>query len=324
MHYYRESWLQRAGWLALGAVVLLSGTSAFAQQLREQVRQAVEERISDARGENSLYWIGVACEPLPEALRTQLGLSEQQGVLIDDVVADSPAAQAGLKQFDVILSVDDQSITQPQELARAVSQAQDKEVSIRYLRAGKEATIAVKPAPRPRNPRGADAWSVPEQDQESLRSWLEHMRGPGMSSHPLAMRFFHPGMVLPPGASAEAALPDDMSVTISKQGKAPAKIHVEQADKSWDVTEDKLQELPDEVRPHVERMLGRATFAATIAAPDADALKQWAETAPRRAPLPRRPDFESQLDERLNRIDEQLRQLQQSIEKLHASDEGQE
>ena len=49
----------------------------------------------------------------------------------------------------------------------------------------------------------------------------------------------------------------DMTVTISKQGKEPAKITVKQGDKSWEVTEDDLDQLPEEVRPHVEPMLGR-------------------------------------------------------------------
>lgn len=325
MRYDRDSWLQRAGSLAIGAAVLLSGASAFAQQLREQVRQAVEERIAEGQAQAKLYWIGVACEPLSPAMRAQLGVAGEQGVLVQDVVADSPAAQAGLKQYDVILTVDDQPIAEPQALARAVAQAQDKELTIRYLRAAKEATVTVKPAPRPAEPM-AEEWLVPQVDQEPFKNWLDRFRGPGMGPHPFAMRFFHPGMVLPPGASAEAALPDDMSVTISKHGKAPANIHVERGDKSWDVTEDKLQELPEEIRTPVERMLGRATFAA-VAVPEGESLKQGAESPSQREPNPRRPettlkpdsDRESRLNERMDRIDDQLRRLQEAIDQLRSA-----
>ncbi len=48
-----------------------------------------------------------------------------------------------------------------------------------------------------------------------------------------------------------------MSVTIIKHGKDPAKIKVEQGDKTWEVTEATLDELPDDIRPHVEPMVGR-------------------------------------------------------------------
>ena len=315
MHCRRESWWQRAGWFAVGAAVLLSGTSAFAQQLRDQVRQAVEDRISAVQGQASAYWIGIACEEVPRALRTQLGLADQQGVLVVDVIADAPAAKAGLKKYDIVLAIDDHAIATPEQLAQAVSKAKDKEIVVRYLRDAKEATATVTPAERPRRSSLEEQLIVPEGDQESFRSWLERFRGPGMEPHPFAMRFFHPGMILPPGASVEVDLPDDMSVTISKRAKEPAKIHVEQGDKSWDVTEDKLQQLPDDVRVHVERMLGRATFDAAVAAPEGDAAK----TRPGRpqSMRPARPsDLDSRTAEQLDHINDQLRQLQKAVEEL--------
>ena len=55
-------------------------------------------------------------------------------------------------------------------------------------------------------------------------------------------------------------LPDDMTVTVTKHGKDPAKITVAQADKTWEVTEDKLDDLPEEIRPHAEAILGRFTI----------------------------------------------------------------
>lgn len=323
MRYDRESWLQRASSLAVGAAVLLSGTSALAQQLRAQVRQAVEDRVADVQEQTKAYWIGVACESLSPAMRAQLGLATEQGVLVQDVVADSPAARAGLKRYDVILAVDDEPIGEPEVLAQAVAKAQDKELAIRYLRAAKETTVTVKPAPRPRQP-SAEEWILPQVDQESLKSWLDRLRGPGgMPPHPLGMRFFHPGMLLPPGASAEADLPDDMSVTISKRGKTPAKIHVERGDKSWEITEDKLQELPDDVRVHVERMLGRATFGVAIAGPDEESLKRDAEPTPRGPETLHKSesDLERQLNERMDRIDDQLRKLREAVEKLHSGTE---
>ena len=51
--------------------------------------------------------------------------------------------------------------------------------------------------------------------------------------------------------------PKDLKVTINKEGTKPAEIHVERDGKSWDVTEEKLNELPEDIRGHVEQMLGR-------------------------------------------------------------------
>ncbi len=181
--------------------------------------------------------------------------------------------------------------------------------------------MTVKPAPRPRQP-SAEEWIMPQVDQESLKSWLDRLRGPGgMGPPPLGMRFFHPGMLLPPGASAEAALPDDLSVTISKRGKTPATIHVERGDMSWDVTEDKLEQLPDDIRVHVERMLGRASFAVAIEGPNEGALKRGSAPTPPRHETLRNPesDLERQLNDRMDRIDDQLRKLREAVEKLHPS-----
>ena len=50
--------------------------------------------------------------------------------------------------------------------------------------------------------------------------------------------------------------PKDLSIQINKEGDKPAKIHVKQGDREWNVTEDKLGELPDDVRPHVHHFFG--------------------------------------------------------------------
>jgi hypothetical protein len=135
------------------------------------------------------------------------------------------------------------------------------------------------------------------------------------------MRFFHPGMVLPPGPPADVSLPDDMSVTISKHGKEPAKISVRQGDRSWEVAEDKLHELPDEVRLPVERMLGGPRFDINVLEEGPPSGKRPRE--PWQGPRGnRRPDAagfadsEDRLDRQMSEIREQLRQLQKAVENL--------
>lgn len=58
-------------------------------------------------------------------------------------------------------------------------------------------------------------------------------------------------------AGAPQALPDDMKVTIDKQGKQPATIIVEQGAKMWKTTENELEMLPAEARAYASRVLGR-------------------------------------------------------------------
>jgi hypothetical protein len=52
-----------------------------------------------------------------------------------------------------------------------------------------------------------------------------------------------------------------MTIIVHKQGEHPTKITVTRGEDSWEVTEQELDKLPDDVRPHVERMLGRLPMA---------------------------------------------------------------
>jgi hypothetical protein len=52
-----------------------------------------------------------------------------------------------------------------------------------------------------------------------------------------------------------AALPDNLTITITRHGQEPAKIKVQRGDESWETTADKLDALPEDIRPHVARFL---------------------------------------------------------------------
>lgn len=62
-------------------------------------------------------YLGISARPAPQEIRAQFKLAEGTALLIDEVVADSPAAKAGLKKFDVLTKVDDQLIINPEQLA---------------------------------------------------------------------------------------------------------------------------------------------------------------------------------------------------------------
>jgi hypothetical protein len=67
-------------------------------------------------------YLGVMLGPVPGSVRAQLGslLPPGQGIMIRDVVADSPAAKAGLATYDIIVGYNDQKLFSPDQLTQLV------------------------------------------------------------------------------------------------------------------------------------------------------------------------------------------------------------
>lgn len=99
-----------------------------------------------ASGKVQRGYLGVAGQDLEPKLAESLGLpAKTKGVVITDVIKDSPADQAGLKRNDIISKVDDRSVDSQITLRLTVSQIEPgKEVKVAVLRDGKERTFTVK------------------------------------------------------------------------------------------------------------------------------------------------------------------------------------
>ncbi|MBI4247799.1 MAG: Do family serine endopeptidase [Candidatus Rokubacteria bacterium] len=73
-----------------------------------------------ARGKVSRGWLGVSIQPLTPELAKSFGAKEPKGVLISDVVPDSPAHKAGFQPGDILLEFDGKKMEGPADLQRAV------------------------------------------------------------------------------------------------------------------------------------------------------------------------------------------------------------
>ena len=90
-------------------------------------------------------------------LRTHLQLADDVGVVVDDVVPDSPAEKAGLRKHDVLIEVDGEQITDMTVLQKAVAASDGKPVELKLIRLAKEMTMAVTPEERPADLAGRRA-----------------------------------------------------------------------------------------------------------------------------------------------------------------------
>jgi hypothetical protein len=90
-------------------------------------------------------FLGVETSDVPNVVCEQLGLPKGFGLVVDYVVPNSPAATAGVQQSDIIKMLNDQILTEPEQLAKLVRNYSDgTNITLTVLRKGKEEKITVK------------------------------------------------------------------------------------------------------------------------------------------------------------------------------------
>ena len=95
------------------------------------------------------YWIGVALGEVDDTLRAHVKLDDGGGLVLTDVLKESPAAKAGLSKNDLLLSVDGRPLKAPEDLVKAVQAAKDEHsLTLAVRRAGDGLKVAVRPEKR--------------------------------------------------------------------------------------------------------------------------------------------------------------------------------
>ncbi len=95
-------------------------------------------------------WLGVSISELTPDIAEGKGIEGVEGVLVVQVIENSPADEAGFERGDVILSVDGQKVKTPTELQLLVADTSvGKEVSVQIVRDKKEKLLRVVLGERP-------------------------------------------------------------------------------------------------------------------------------------------------------------------------------
>ncbi len=107
--------------------------------------------FSTGPGKNLFSWcdggkayLGVELQELNKDLAPYFGIKEDEGALILGVHEDSPAEKAGLKSGDVITKIDDEKISDPEDVQEIISELEeDDEIKIEIMRQNRKQTINV-------------------------------------------------------------------------------------------------------------------------------------------------------------------------------------
>ncbi len=98
-------------------------------------------------------WLGASGQSVTPELARSLQLPLPEGVLIKDVAPGSPAAAAGLRDGDVVLSVDGHTVASPDELRFRIATLQtDAHVRLALWRNGSERALTVALIAPPETP----------------------------------------------------------------------------------------------------------------------------------------------------------------------------
>jgi serine protease Do len=96
-------------------------------------------------GQVARGFMGVSIQPVSQEIAEGLGLSTAQGALISEAQPGSPAAKAGLKSGDVIVSLNGAKVADARALSRQVGALKPGDtVTLGYVRQGREQTAQVK------------------------------------------------------------------------------------------------------------------------------------------------------------------------------------
>jgi Do/DeqQ family serine protease len=113
--------------------------------------------IASAQGGSSVVrrpWLGAKLQNVTAEIAEGLGLKRPTGALVASITQKSPAARAGLKTGDLIVSVDNQPIDDPNAFDyRFATKALGGQAQLGVIRGGHETKVAVALQTAPESPR---------------------------------------------------------------------------------------------------------------------------------------------------------------------------
>lgn len=127
------------------------------------VKRIVEDLRAD--GHVTRAWLGVWVQEVDKTMAKTFDMKKAQGALVQQVVKDSPADDAGLKPGDVILAFDGHEIANSRRLPAIVStQRPGQKKKIKIIREGKTKTLTVKLGEMPEETTAAGPYEVKKSD----------------------------------------------------------------------------------------------------------------------------------------------------------------
>jgi len=123
---------------------IVAGGSGIGFAIPSNMARKIYSELRD-KGRVTRGWLGVSIQPLTPELARSFGSKDAKGVLINEVMPESPAAKAGIKPGDILLEFDGRSMDGTGDLQRAVGFfSPDRTAKVKILRDQAEKLVEVK------------------------------------------------------------------------------------------------------------------------------------------------------------------------------------
>ncbi|MEC7695583.1 MAG: PDZ domain-containing protein [Planctomycetota bacterium] len=217
-------------------ILLLSSNTLRAQQTNSPIQR------------QGSRWIGVSTNPASSALRAQLLLPKNQGIVVRNVAAGSPAANAGLRKDDLLLTVENRVLTRPRDLSRLVGQSNKPRLTIEFLRAGQRHQVFVQPVTRRQaaKPMPQEAARAERPLLQALLNQLAPVAGVGDASAGNGNGL----------DKLLSNLPNNFQITLRRDAGGPPRFLVEREGQRWEMDGRNLNRWGQALLPLAEGLLG--------------------------------------------------------------------
>jgi serine protease DegQ len=108
----------------------------------QRARSVVEQLLEDGTVEHA--WLGITYEVLTPDIAQRFGIDARAGVIVTGAQAGGPAAEAGLRQGDVVTGVEGKAMEAPEDLLGAIrARSPGDELRLTVLRDGDASEVTV-------------------------------------------------------------------------------------------------------------------------------------------------------------------------------------
>jgi len=129
-------------------VITLLDKKGRKREVKVKLAELKEEKLfgeKEEKGEKEYTWLGIKVEELTGNLKEEYGIEEEHGVVVVDVDIDSKAYEAGIREGDLIVKVEDKEIKDMEDFLSAKKKYEKLDVVLfTIIRGGVKRVIGIK------------------------------------------------------------------------------------------------------------------------------------------------------------------------------------